>query len=274
MVSVHISVDMEGVAGVAANRQVRRGEHDYESLRKLMTDEAGAAVAGCFDAGADRVVVADSHGDMANLVPDRLDPRASLLIGSPKIPWGMMQGIGEDFDLAMFVGYHAAAGTPNAAFEHTMSSAAFSRVVVNGELWSESHLCAATAGEFGVPVGLIAGDDVVTSQVKTWLPSIRTVATKVSHGRHVVESLHPARACELIREEAGVAVRERQSMQPWKPPAPFSIEAEFNSSVMAEAATMLPGSTRTGARSVSYDAEQIVGVHQALRCWVALARSV
>lgn len=274
MTRVHISVDMEGVAGVAADRQVRRGEHDYELMRALMTDEASAAVAGSFDAGATHVVVADSHGDMANLLPDRLDPRAALLIGSPRVPWGMMQGIDESFDLAMFIGYHAAAGTADAAFEHTMSSATFAAVVVNGVLWSESHLCAATAGKFGVPVGLLAGDDVVCSEVKTWLPEICTVATKISHGRHVIESLHPSRACALIREAAADAVRQRAAMRPWQPPRPFAIEAEFNSSVMAEAATMLPGSTRTGPRSVTYEAADVLGVHCAMRCWVALARSV
>lgn len=110
MVSVHISVDVEGVAGVAANHQVGGGEHDGDSLGESMTDEAHAAVIGCFDAGVDRFVVADSHDDMANVPPDSLGPRASLLIGRSKIPWGMMQRIGEDIDLAMFIGYHAAAG--------------------------------------------------------------------------------------------------------------------------------------------------------------------
>src|SRR5205823_5539794 len=78
--------------------------------RELMTAEANAAVAGAFDGGATNVVVNDSHGDMYNLLPERLDARAELIIGSPKT-LSMMQGFGPDFEVALFVGYHAAAGT-------------------------------------------------------------------------------------------------------------------------------------------------------------------
>src|SRR5207302_4518436 len=77
-VEVFVSIDMEGVAGIAHIRQVMRGTDDYPAARQLMTREANAAVAGAFAGGATRVVVNDSHGDMTNLLPDELDPRAEL----------------------------------------------------------------------------------------------------------------------------------------------------------------------------------------------------
>ena len=80
---VFVSIDMEGVAGIAHIRQVIRGTDDYPLARELMTQEANAAVAGAFEAGATRVVVNDSHGDMTNLLPDRMDPRAELTIHRP-----------------------------------------------------------------------------------------------------------------------------------------------------------------------------------------------
>src|SRR4051794_29314454 len=63
-IDVYISVDMEGVAGVATLDQVARGGSGYARAQQLMTDEANAAIAGAHDAGATSVVVNDSHGTM------------------------------------------------------------------------------------------------------------------------------------------------------------------------------------------------------------------
>src|SRR6266516_7384984 len=100
---------MEGVAGIAHLQQVMRGSGDFERSRMLMTLEANAAIAGAFDGGGTGVVVTDAHGDMYNLLAEDLDARAALVIGSPKVPGSMMQGFGPEFDVALFVGYHAAA---------------------------------------------------------------------------------------------------------------------------------------------------------------------
>ena len=84
--SVFISVDMEGIAGITTLRQTFRGTDDYAWAREIMTEEANAAVAGAFDAAARSVVVTDSHGDMGNLLPHKLDPRADLVQGTPNVP--------------------------------------------------------------------------------------------------------------------------------------------------------------------------------------------
>ena len=80
-----ISVDMEGITGITTLRQTVRGSDDYQWAREIMTEEGNAAVAGAFDA-ARTVVVSDSHSDMANLLPHRLDQRADLVQGTPKVP--------------------------------------------------------------------------------------------------------------------------------------------------------------------------------------------
>jgi D-amino peptidase len=48
MTGVFISIDMEGVAGVATLRQVWRGSDDFPAARMLMTREVNAAVDGSF----------------------------------------------------------------------------------------------------------------------------------------------------------------------------------------------------------------------------------
>lgn len=57
-----ISVDMEGISGVATNMQLKK-DSEYNRFRMLMTADANAAIAGAFDAGATEVVVADGHGN-------------------------------------------------------------------------------------------------------------------------------------------------------------------------------------------------------------------
>src|SRR5919198_4488057 len=148
MTNVFISIDMEGIAGIAHLQQVMRGTDDFPASRELMTDEANAAVAGAFDAGASSVVVNDSHGDMYNLLAERMDPRAELLIGSPKV-LSMMQGFGPEFDVALFLGYHAAAGTEGAVLDHTYYGRILWDVRINGDSQTEASLNAAVAGTMG-----------------------------------------------------------------------------------------------------------------------------
>src|SRR5438309_6641378 len=102
---IFISADVEGVAGVADWNQIISSGSDYPIGRALMTGEVNAAIAGAFDAGADRVVVNDAHARMTNLLPEMLDQRARLVSGHYK-PLYMLQGLDDSFDAAFFIGYH------------------------------------------------------------------------------------------------------------------------------------------------------------------------
>ena len=153
-----------------------------------MTLEANAAVEGAFQGGASSVVVNDSHGDMYNLLPEELDPRAELLTGTPK-PWSMMQGFGSDFGAALFIGYHASAGTEAAVLDHTYSGRLLYEVRLNGEAVGEAELNAALAGTYGVPVGLVTGDDKACSQAAKRLPGVRTIMVKEAYGRGVARNM-------------------------------------------------------------------------------------
>src|SRR3954453_7907501 len=126
---VFVSVDMEGVAGVATFDQIIRGGSGYGRAQELMTAEANAAVRGAIAGGATEVLVNDSHGTMDNLLHDRLDHRARLVFGAPR-PSCMVQGITRDDAMAVFVGYHAAAGS-HGTLAHTFSLN-FTELRVNG----------------------------------------------------------------------------------------------------------------------------------------------
>ena len=119
---VYISVDMEGVAGVVHEDQTDpvdpRHAGEYNRFRRLMTAEANAAIEGALAAGAEQVVVNDSHWLMMNLLAEELHPAAELLSGGPKAR-SMVEGVERGFDAALFIGYHARAGVGSAIIDHT-----------------------------------------------------------------------------------------------------------------------------------------------------------
>jgi hypothetical protein len=100
---VFISVDMEGLAGVATSTDVNTTGRDYEHFRIIMAAETNAAIEGAIQAGATDVVVRDSHGGKQNLLPGDLLPPARLIRGS-RFP----AYVGKQFfHLTLLIGRHA-----------------------------------------------------------------------------------------------------------------------------------------------------------------------
>src|SRR5207237_3241526 len=103
---VFVSVDMGGLAGVVHLHQVMRGTPEYERSCHLMTAETNAAVAGARRAGATRIVVNDSHGDMRNFLLDELDDGVEVISGADK-PYSMGAGLDPPVEGDFLVGHHA-----------------------------------------------------------------------------------------------------------------------------------------------------------------------
>ncbi len=271
---VFISIDMEGIAGIMHPRQVLRGNDDYERGRRLMTDEASAAVAGAFDAGATHVLVNDAHGDMSNLLPDRLDPRAHLLTGGPK-GWmemsnGMMKGITTGFDVCLFLGYHAGAGTAAANLEHTFAGTTVWDLRVNGQSWAEADFNAAIAGLHGVPLGMVTGDDKICAHVAQRMPWVRTVKVKDAIARNAAISVSPQESCRLISVATAGVLAARDKLKLFTPTPPYTLEMDVLLTAIADAAAAVPGCERTGPRSLRYQTDDFWNVMRVIACWTAL----
>lgn len=267
---VYISIDMEGVAGIATWNQVQRGTDDYPASRLLMTWEANAAVVGAFKGGATRVVVNDSHGDMTNLLPEELDPRAELILGSPKVGYSMVEGIGDQFDVALFVGYHAAAGVAAGVLAHTYSRA-FYQVRLSGQPMTEAELNALVAATHGVPVGMVTGDDKICELAEKRFPGVRTVTVKRGYSSSVAAGLHPARAREAIQAAAAEAVAAADHLKPVEIVGPFVMEADLAEVPMAELCELVPGVERVAGRTVRFTSADYLEAFRCLRAWLYLA---
>jgi D-amino peptidase len=257
---MYVSVDMEGLAGVAHPNQVWFGPEvdrvDYDRSRGLMAGEANAAIEAAREAGATEVVVNDSHWQMRNLRVEDLVEGARLIIGDK--PLSMTQGIGEEgdgeFAGAAFIGYHAGAGNRTGVIAHTYSSATVLELRVNGTPHNEAGINAIRLGHHGVPVILVAGDDALAAEVATLLPWAERVVVKRALGYSGAASLSPAEARDAIRAGMAAAIERLDEMEPYRPGLPLRGELDLRLPVMADYAGILPGVERTGARTLAFEA--------------------
>ncbi|MBV9823532.1 MAG: M55 family metallopeptidase [Actinobacteria bacterium] len=221
---IFISSDMEGTAGVVHWEQCRPGQQDYEHYRNLLQDEVNAAIDGANRAGGPHeFLVNDSHGQMANLFPERLNGEAAYLSGRHK-PLYMMQGLDDTFDAIFFLSYHGSASGGPATLSHTYNPAAVAEVRLNGVLAGESGINSLVALGHGVPVVLVTGDQTTASELRPYWPDAQAAVVKQSVSRFAAQSLHPARATRLIGEAARAAVEALQASR-FRPPARIDLPA-------------------------------------------------
>jgi D-amino peptidase len=251
LMKVFISVDMEGVSGITDPEDVLPDGADYQRGRVFMTGDANAAILGAYDGGADEVLVNDSHWIMRNLLLERLDPRARTIKGFHK-SLCMVQGLDASYDGAVFVGYHACAGTEGGVLNHTLLGKEIQNIYLNGEPTGETRLNAAYAGHFGVPVLVVAGDAAVGAEAERFLDGVQTVAVKDGIDKFSANCLHPEVAQARIREATARAVAARSSVTPYVLSSPYRLGIEWNSTTIAATCAMIPGVGLTGSRSVEF----------------------
>jgi D-amino peptidase len=269
---VYISVDMEGIAGISHPNPTGRGDSGYPAAVELMVGEANAAIEGALAAGADEILVNDSHGGMYNLRPADLHPAARVLQGQKA--WSMVAGAGPEasFDVALFVGYHARAGHPTGTIAHTYSDRP-TLSQLNGRPVGETGLNAAILGAWGIPVGLVAGDDALAGEVADWLPWAERVIVKTASGGNAAASVHPTIARDLIRSGAERAVRRAAAgdLQLLVVDPPVVVEVDYRNAIAADYAAIVPGAERVGDRGVRFEAPDAVTAYRGFLAGVRLA---
>lgn len=268
---VYISVDIEGISGFVNWSQYSEDSGQRQEMRKLMTGEANAAIAGAFDGGAAEVLVNDSHGSQRNLIVSEIDHRARLIIGDNK-PLSMMQGIDDSFDAAFFVGYHAGASNQGVC-SHTYTGC-ITGVMLNGQPASEIVINAAVAGYYGVPVVLVTGDTAACREALSSLGPIETVAVKEAISRVSANCLHPEVARERIREAAKRACVRAGELEPFTLEPPIALSVSFAHTGHADRASLLPGAGRVDPVTVRYEAEDFKEIYKAFLTLQVLADTV
>ena len=260
---VFISADMEGVAGAVTGDQLGPGGFEYERFRGFMTAEVLAAIQGARDAGATTILVADSHGNGENLLIERLPDDVMIVRAWPR-PLMMMQGIDSSFAAAMFIGYHASTTSPVGVRAHTISSANYTALALNGVNMSEASLSAAIAGNFGVPVVMISGDDAAVAEARALLGNIEGAVVKRAISFHSAATMTPKAAQQLIRERVKAALARRSAFKPYVVRPPITLDVVFKNYRPAEILAYLPIVQRTTSHAIRFMGRDMIEVSRFL----------
>ena len=229
---VLIMSDMEGVSGVVVWEQVNGGAPLYEECRRLYTEEINAAVRGAKAAGATEVVVVDCHGagqgwTFNSLVPELIHPDCEFVAHHTWSRYTEMFRTG--CDVALMVGMHARAGTPDGVLCHTISTTTWRNLYFNETCVGEFGINCALCGHHGVPVALITGDEATCREGRDLLGDrLHAVAVKRGLSRYSARNIPPVRARRMI--EAGVehALRDRHNWpEPYVPARPTTITIDL-----------------------------------------------
>ncbi len=257
-----ISVDMEGIGGIGTSKMTSGGK-DYDTGRKLMTDEVNAVVAAIFETGPATIVVNDSHGDMQNLLHTQLDPRVEYIQSNIK-PLGMVQGLDSSFDGVIFIGYHAMAGTENGFLAHT-GSGSVKGLWINGTEVGEGGLNTFFAGSVGVPVILASGDKTFGEEIKKLIPSAHTVTTKEAIGGSAAKLLHPDVVKKALQSETKAALKDLKSAKPQPVQNPIEFVLKVDAPTRADVAMGIPGMKRIDGYTISYQAKDMDEAYRLIR---------
>jgi D-amino peptidase len=254
---VYISVDMEGVAGVVTGDQLGPQGFEYARFREFMTAEALAAVNAAKEAGATEILVSDSHGNGENLLIEKFPADLRIIRSWPR-RHSMMAGIDASFDAVIFIGYHASTNNPQGVRAHTFSSATLTRVAINGKEMTEGSWNAAIAGQFGVPVVMISGDDAAVAEVRAAVGNIEGAEVKNNLGFHSASTLTPQAAQELIGTKVKAALGRLKEFKAYTVTSPVTLDVSFKHYLPSEVLSYLRGVERLDAHSIRFRAKDML----------------
>ena len=260
---VYISADIEGIAGITHWDEATPGHGDYPQLQTRMTTHVAAACEGALAAGATEILVKDAHASGRNLLFDRLPRQVQLVRGWSEHPLQMVQELDSSFAALALVGYHAGAGSGGNPLAHTLSSSRISLMLVNGMPVSEFHLFGWAAGQLGVPVALVSGDEALCQSVREISPHITTVPVTRGVGGSSI-SVHPQVAEAELRRGMEQALGGELGLCRVEPPDRPVLELHYRTAAQAHKASFYPGAELVEARTVRLAVAEYMEILRAL----------
>ena len=270
---IYISADMEGLTGVVTDQQLGPTGFEYQRYRQVMTDEVLTAIHAAREAGASEILVSDSHGNGQNILIEQL-PEDVMVVRSWPRPLAMMEGIDESFDGAIFIGYHASTNNLRGVRAHTMSSANVTDVRLNGVIVSEAGLNAAIAGQFGVPVIMISGDDAIVEEAKDLLGDVEGAVVKWAYSFHSALTLTPAAGNKVIAEKVKAAIGRISDFSPYRLEGPIEIQISLKHYRPVELLSYLPSVERVDSHTIRYVGQDMVEISKFLQFVLSYSVSV
>jgi D-amino peptidase len=246
-VRIYIHTDLEGIAGIDTAEMIERSSGRYRECCELLMADVNAAVDGALAGGASHVTVLDSHGGGGNFLLDLLDPRAENDTRPNGKWWGTLDA---SFQGTFFIGAHAMSGTMNAFLDHTQSSTHWHDYSLNRRRMGELAQWAIVAGNWGVPMLMVSGDEAACVEARQFFHPVETAVVKRGIGRNRAELVDPEEARGRIREAARRAIALVGYARPLVPSKPMEIVLEYNRADYCDGAAGRPAVERLDARTV------------------------
>ena len=254
---IFMSVDMEGIAGIAHNSQELE---EKDTFRKALHNQIKWIVEGIKKSKTNdiitEIVIADSHGKGLNLSYDLLsqfDDRISLISGSPRKQY-MMSQLDNSFDIVFLVGYHAGPGEAMANMEHCFYGKVVHRLWVNNKYMNEATVNSIFSKDMNVPVGLVIGDSGLYRQLisNKMMPWVKYIVTKESLSRYAVKYKSQSNLKkETIETTINVLESNIKDIPLYEMNPPYNLKIEFHRTCMADVVDEIPNTIRENGDTVS-----------------------
>ena len=117
---------------------------------------------------------------------------------------------------------------------------------------SEASFNAAIAGQYGVPVVAISGDNVAVSEAQRMIGPMEGAVVKRAISFHSAATMVPQSAQALIREKVKAGVMRRTELHPYVVKAPIRLDLTFKNYRPPELLAYLPNVQRTNSHTVEF----------------------
>jgi len=274
-VKAFVSVDLEGMPYIVIPGHLSLKGTLYDEARKIATKVTLVVAEELHKNGFDEIVIADSHGPMVNVLVDDLPEYVEIVRGYPR-PMSMVSGV-DGCDAAIFLGYHAKFGTAKSSFDHTYSGGSINKLEVNGVVVSEFLLNAYAAGDFNVPVIMVAGEtQLLKDDVKKYGSWVETVALKHSLSRVSARSSSMVKIEKELKKAVSKAVAnfKQNKAKPLVAEKPVKTRVTFLVTHFADVAELLPTVKRIDGLSVEYKAKDMVEAYKMFELLVLAASGI
>lgn len=247
-----VYVDMDGSSGVKRARQVLYPNPEYFASRRFITSDLNAAIRGLKAGGAGEIIVTDAHGSGNTEGPDvlleQVDKRATFLFRDAEYdPY--IDILDSSYTAIVAVGMHARARTAG-FMAHTVTLEPF--YTVNGTPITESELIAISAARYGIPVIMVAGDDVLEGQVRQALPNAEYAVVKRARGRADAQLIPQPEVQASIEKAARAAVEKIATFKPYTVAPSYRFEIGYWNARQADLAMAVAGVERVDSVTVGF----------------------
>lgn len=250
-----IMTDIEGVTGVTTYQQAENSQFG----RDMLMNDLLAVIDGIRAHGNHEIVVYDMHTDGRNVDMSLLPEDVDAVVGKP-IRRDLYRGVGPDFDGLFLVGLHAMGREPGALLAHSYLIQ-YDAIWLNGEKVGEIGIEAALAGEQGIPLVFVSGDDKGCEEALSLNPQIVTAVVKESLGDFQARCYTPAKNREILKKAAQEAAAKASCIRPMAPQLPVQVQIDFSQCRYLEVMQQLHPELFTEDSKIAFGGDNF------LRCW-------